>query len=162
MIRDATSADWPAIWRFLQPIVAAGETFTYATDLDEVAARRLWIVGPPGRTVVAAAEDTGGVQGTANMYANRPGPGAHVATASFMVDPAHAGTGVGRALCEEALRWAAAEGFRAMVFNAVAESNTRAMGLYESLGFEVVGTVPEGFRHPSHGLVDLHVMHRRL
>lgn len=162
MIRNATPGDWPAIWPFLQAIVAAGETFTYATDLDEPAARELWMVWPPGRTVVAVGDDTGAVRGTANMYANRGGPGSHVASASFMVDPAHAGRGVGRALCEDALEWAAAEGFRAMVFNAVAASNTRAVRLYESLGFEIVGTVPEGFRHPSHGFVGLHMMHRRL
>lgn len=49
-----------------------------------------------------------------------------------------------------------------MQFNAVAASNLRAVGLYESLGFEIVGTVPEGFRHPEEGYVGLHVMYRRL
>ena len=49
-----------------------------------------------------------------------------------------------------------------MQFNAVAASNAAAIGLYESLGFVIVGTVPEAFEHPRHGFVDLHVMHRRL
>jgi ribosomal protein S18 acetylase RimI-like enzyme len=63
---------------------------------------------------------------------------------------------------EDALSWARAAGFSAMQFNAVAESNATAVALYRALGFSIVGTVPEGFRHPEQGLVGLHVMHRRL
>jgi L-amino acid N-acyltransferase YncA len=111
---------------------------------------------------VVAVERGGRVVGTANMYANRPGPGSHVASGSFMVDPAQWGKGAGRALCEEALDWARDQGYRAMQFNAVAESNTRAIALYESLGFETVGTVPEAFEHPTQGYVGLCVMYRPL
>jgi GNAT superfamily N-acetyltransferase len=85
-----------------------------------------------------------------------------VASASFTVDPAHAGQGVGRALGEHALDWARAEGYRAMQFNAVVASNTRAVSLWRSLGFEILATIPEGFRHPTDGYVGLHVMYRPL
>lgn len=159
-VRNATADDWPAIWPFLREICAAGETFTYPREPSEEFARELWMVGPPGRTVVAVDGDT--VLGTANMYANKMGPGAHVATASFMVDPRHGGRGAGRALGEDALAWARAQGYRAMQFNAVVETNTRAVELWRSLGFEIVGTVPESFEHPTHGYVGLHVMYRRL
>jgi L-amino acid N-acyltransferase YncA len=161
LIREATAADWPQIWPFLRQIVAAGDTYAYDTDTDEAAARELWMSIPSARIVVAVDED-GTVLGTANMYANRPGPGSHVASASFMVDPGASGRGVGRALGEEALAWARANGFRAMQFNAVVETNTRAVALWRSLGFEIIGTVPEAFRHPTEGYVGLHVMHRRL
>jgi L-amino acid N-acyltransferase YncA len=160
-VRDATPDDWPAIWPFLHEIVAAGETYAYDRDMTEDQARRLWMVGPPGRTVVAV-DDGGAVVGTANMYANRPGPGAHVASASFMVDPARAGRGTGRALGEAMLQWARGHGFRAVQFNAVVETNERAVRLWQSLGFAVIGTVPEAFAHPTHGYVGLHVMHRFL
>ena len=79
-----------------------------------------------------------------------------------MVDPAHSGRGVGRALGEHVLGLARAAGFRAMQFNAVVETNTRAVALWRSLGFEVLATVPEGFRHPEHGYVGLHIMYQRL
>lgn len=79
-----------------------------------------------------------------------------------MVDSARAGAGVGRALVEDAVAWARAAGFRAMVFNAVVETNTRAVRLWRSVGFEILTTIPEAFDHPRHGLVGLHVMHRRL
>jgi GNAT superfamily N-acetyltransferase len=78
------------------------------------------------------------------------------------VEPGGWGKGVGRALCEEGLNWAKRQGYRAMQFNAVAESNARAIALYESLGFETVGTVPEAFEHPTLGYVGLCVMYRRL
>lgn len=161
LIREAQDADWPAVWPFFRTVVKAGETFTYPVDLDADQARAMWLLPPPDRTVVAV--DAGGtVLGTAKMNTNQKGNGSHVASASFLVDPAHAGRGVGRALCEHALEWARDAGFRGMQFNAVVETNTRAVQLYRSLGFGVVGTVPEGFRHPAHGYVGLHVMYRAL
>jgi GNAT superfamily N-acetyltransferase len=161
MIRDATSEDWPSIWSFAGVIWAAGDTFAYDPGMDEAEARAIWLVGPPGRTTVAVGDD-GAVVGSANMYANRPGPGAHVASGSFIVDPARQGRGVGRALCEDALAWAGREGFRGMQFNAVAASNEPAVALYTSLGFETLGAVPGGFQHPQQGLVDLLIMYRAL
>ncbi|MEV0848257.1 GNAT family N-acetyltransferase [Streptomyces sp. NPDC049954] len=161
-IREATAEDWPAIWPFFHTVVAAGETFTYPTDLPEEQARSWWLLDAPDRTVVAVDESTGTILGTAKTNANQRGNGAHVASASYLVDPAHEGRGVGRALCAHTLDWARTAGFRRMQFNAVVETNTRAVGLYRSLGFEILGTLPEGFRHPRHGYVGLHVMHRAL
>ncbi|MFF8694446.1 GNAT family N-acetyltransferase [Streptomyces sp. NPDC015144] len=161
MIREATPEDWPAIWPFFHEIVASGETFTYPLDLGQEEARSWWLLQAPNRTVVAVDEE-GTVLGTAKMNNNQSGNGAHIASASYMVDPAHAGRGVGRALCEHTLEWARTEGFRAMQFNAVVETNVNAVSLYRSLGFEILGTVPEGFEHPREGFVGLHVMHRRL
>jgi L-amino acid N-acyltransferase YncA len=159
-IRPATDADWPAIWPFFSAIVAAGETYAYPDDLTSDAARGLWMEPPPTRVVVAVEDGT--VVGSARSGPNRPGRGAHVATASFMVDPAHAGRGVGRALAEHVLEQARADGYRAMQFNAVVETNTGAVRLWRSLGFSIVGTVPEAYESRSHGLVGLHVMYRRL
>jgi GNAT superfamily N-acetyltransferase len=115
---------------------------------------------PPGLTIVAVDGDE--ILGSAKMGPNRPGRGAHVATASFMVDPAHRGRGVGRALGEFALAWARDAGYAAMQFNAVVETNAAALALWRDLGFEIVGTAPEAFDHAEHGLVGLHVMYRRL
>lgn len=159
-IRAASDQDWPDIWPFFARIVAGGETYAYPEDLGPESARELWMEQPPGRTVVAL--DAGTVLGSATMGPNRHGRGAHVATASFMVDPAHGGRGVGRALCRHAVEWARASGYRSMQFNAVVETNVVAVGLWRSLGFEILATVPEAFDHPSEGLVGLHVMYRRL
>ena len=161
LIREATDEDWSSIWPFLREIVRAGETFSYDRDLTEEEAQATWLLAPPSRTVVAL-DDDGSVVGTANMHPNWGGPAAHVASANFMVDPGHRGQGVGRALIEYALAWARREGYRAMLFNAVAETNGPAIALYRSVGFELLATVPEGFDHPRQGYVGLHVMFRRL
>ncbi len=161
LIRDAGPADWPAIWPFLQRTIAAGETLTCDREFSEQQARAMWLLDPPGHTVVAVAAD-GAVLGTAKMHPNHGGPGAHVANASFVVAPEHAGRGVGRALGEHVLDRARAEGYRAMQFNAVVEVNNRAVGLWRSLGFEVLATVPAAFYHPAEGYVGLHIMYRRL
>ncbi|MEV4201681.1 GNAT family N-acetyltransferase [Micromonospora globbae] len=161
LIRPATTDDWPRIWPFLRRIVAAGDTYTWPRDVEEDTARRLWLVPPPGRTVVAVTPD-GAVLGSAKLVPNQLGPGGHVANASFMVAPEAGGRGVGRALAEHVLERARADGYRAMQFNAVVATNTRAVALWRSLGFEVVGRIPDGFHHPTRGYVDLLVMYRRL
>ena len=156
-IRDAAIHDWPAIWPFFRQTVAAGETYAYDPDLTSDEARALWMERPPGRTTVAVVD--GAVLGSAKMGPNRPGRGAHVGTASFMVAPESRGTGVGRALAEDMIDWHRRQGFRGIQFNAVVETNSAAVRLWKSLGFEVVGTVPGAFEHPVHGHVGLHVMY---
>jgi L-amino acid N-acyltransferase YncA len=160
-IRAASPEDWPGIWQFMRRIVAAGETFSWDRDIAEDDARARWCHQPPGRTFVAVDED-GVIIGTAESEPNHGGPAAHVATASFMVDPDRQGRGVGRALCAHVLETARADGYRAMTFNAVVETNTTAVKLWRSFGFEILATVPEAFHHPFAGYIGLHVMHRRL
>jgi GNAT superfamily N-acetyltransferase len=161
VIRDATAEDWLAVWPIYARIVRATDTFSYDPAIDEDAAREMWMVRPPGRTTVAI-DDEGRIVGTANMFANRPGPGDHVASGNYMVAARRRGQGIGRALIEDSLRWAREAGFRAMQFNAVAESNTPAVQLYQRMGFVIVGRVPGAFRHPEQGEVALLVMHRSL
>jgi ribosomal protein S18 acetylase RimI-like enzyme len=158
-VRAAGAGDWVAIWAFLRGIVAAGETYTWPRDVTEDAARARWF-GPSSRVVVAVLD--GVVVGTAETHPNQAGPGAHVANAGFMVDPAYGGRGIGRALATHVLAAASADGYRAMQFNAVVATNTGALALWRSLGFAVVGTVPAAFDHPTHGPVDLLVLHRFL
>ncbi|MQA82319.1 MAG: GNAT family N-acetyltransferase [Streptosporangiales bacterium] len=160
-IRDATLDDWPAIWAFMRGIAAAGETFSWDRDIPEDVARARWFAGPPVRTVVAV-DDDGTVLGSAVTGPNHGGPASHVSTASFMVDPARAGHGVGRALGERVLELAREDGYRSMQFNAVVEANRPAVALWRKLGFEIIGTVPEGFLHPTEGYVGLHIMYQRL
>jgi L-amino acid N-acyltransferase YncA len=159
-IRPAEDEDWERIYPFYSAIVEAGDTYAFPQGQSLEEARPWWMEQPPGLTIVAVDGDE--ILGSAKMGPNRPGRGAHVATASFMVEPARRGRGVGRALAEYALAWARDAGYDAMQFNAVVATNTPAVTLWQELGFEIVGTVPGAFDHPTHGRVDLHVMHRRL
>jgi L-amino acid N-acyltransferase YncA len=156
VIRPIEERDWAQVYRFFTAIVAAGETYAYPTDLSSAEARDYWVAEPPGATVVAVEGDV--VLGSATMGPNRPGRGAHVATASFMVDPDRQGRGAGRALGEHVVAWARRSGYRSIQFNAVVETNRGAVHLWESLGFKILTTVPGAFDHPRHGYVGLHVM----
>jgi len=161
VIREAKAEDWPAIWPILKEVGNAGETLTWDPARTEARARSGWMRELPGRTIVAV-DDDGRVIGSANTHPIHSGPGAHVANAGFVVHPARRGEGAGRALCEHVLDQARADGYRAMQFNAVVETNTSAIWLWRSFGFEILATVPEAFQHPAHGYVGLHIMHRRL
>jgi GNAT superfamily N-acetyltransferase len=160
-LRDAEAADWPAIWPILKEVGNAGETLTWDPARTEGRARSGWMREPPGRTIVAL-DDAGKIIGSANTQPLHSGRGSHVANAGFVVDPASQGHGVGRALCRRVLEQAGADGYRAMQFNAVVETNTPAVRLWRSFGFQILAMVPEAFDHPAHGYVGLHIMYRTL
>jgi L-amino acid N-acyltransferase YncA len=159
-IRQARADDWAKVWPILREVVAAGETYCWPRDTTELAAESWWMAKPGGRVFVA--EEDGRVLGTAELHPNQPAAGSHVCNAGFMVAEHAAGQGIGRALADHVLQQATNAGYRAMQFNAVVETNHNAVRLWTSLGFRILATVPEAFRHPTHGLVGLHVMHRRL
>jgi GNAT superfamily N-acetyltransferase len=152
-----TEDDWTQVWPFWNEIVQAGETYAYPLDLTSEQARALWTMSPPAQTVVL--EEDGTILGSATMGPNRPGRGSHVGTASFMVSSHARGRGVGRRLGEYVVRWHRDQGYRAIQFNAVVETNTAAVRLWEALGFRIIGTVPHAFESRTHGPVGLHVMH---
>jgi L-amino acid N-acyltransferase YncA len=159
-IRPAMAEDWPRIWPIFRDTVLAGETYAYPEDLTSEQAVSLWMEQPPGETVVHV--DGGVVLGSAKMGPNRPARGSHVGTASFMVAPEARGRGVGRALGEYVVQWHRDHGYRGIQFNAVVETNVAAVRLWQSLGFEIVGTVPGAFLSKEHGYVGLHVMYLSL
>ncbi|MET7598242.1 MULTISPECIES: GNAT family N-acetyltransferase [unclassified Streptomyces] len=159
LIREAAADDWPRIWPFWHRIVSAGETYAWDPDTSEEDARALWTA--PGKRVYVVEDDAGAVVASAYVTPNYGGPAARIANAGFMVDPDRSGQGFGRALAEHLLAAAKADGYRAMVFNAVVETNP-AVGLWTSLGFTILGTVPDAYEHARHGLVGLHIMYKAL
>jgi ribosomal protein S18 acetylase RimI-like enzyme len=158
-IRPATPADEDAVWRILEPMIRAGETYPLPREMRRHEALDYWFA--PEHEVFVAL-DGGEVAGTYYLRANQKGGGAHVANCGYVTAPQASGRGVGRAMCEHSLARAGARGFRAMQFNFVVSSNTQAVRLWQSCGFEIVGRLPEAFRHPTAGLVDALVMVRPL
>lgn len=161
IIREITEDDWVEFFPTFTEVVEGGETYAFPTGLSIDEARGWWLESPPAVTVVAV-DESGVVLGSAKTGPNRPGRGAHVATASFMVSSAARGRGIGRALGEWVLTWAREQGYAAMQFNAVVETNVAAVTLWQDLGFAIIGTVPEAFDSRAHGRVGLHVMHQHL
>lgn len=143
----------------MEPVIRAGETYALPRDMAREDALAHWFASD--RTVFVA-DDEGQVVGTSYLRANRPGPGAHVANAGFMVASGANGRGIGQALCEHALTAAKARGFRAMQFNFVVASNERAVRLWQRMGFAIIGRAPDAFQHPAFGFTDALVMFRKL
>jgi L-amino acid N-acyltransferase YncA len=158
-IRSATSTDADAIWRIFQAVVAGGDTYTFLPDTPRADAIA-YFLGSGIRSWVL--EDDGRVIGMYKLIPNHGGLGSHVANASFMVDPAAQGQGLGRLMGMHCLDEARRAGFEAMQFNFVVSSNTAAVELWKKLGFQIVGTLPKAFRHATLGDVDAYVMHRFL
>ena len=158
-IRAAEARDNDAIWRIIGPTIRAGETYTLPREMGEADALAYW--KSPGHEVFVA-EAGGEVVGTYYLRANQRGGGAHVANCGYMTAAEASGRGVARAMCTHSLAHAKARGFRAMQFNFVVASNTRAIALWQSLGFAIVGRLPEAFAHPRLGFVDAVVMYRAL
>jgi L-amino acid N-acyltransferase YncA len=159
LIRPAEPRDDDAIWAILEPTFRAGETYPIPRDISRVDALAYW--RSPGHAVFVA-EQGGRVLGTYYLRANNKGGGAYVANCGYMTAPEAYGRGVARAMCTHSLDEARACGFRAMQFNFVIASNARAVKLWQSCGFAIVGTLPQVFAHPRLGLADAYVMHRAL
>jgi len=158
-IRAAGTQDAPAIWSMLEPVVRAGETYALDRDMSETDALAYWM-GPDKETFVA--EDDGTVVGTYYPGRNQAGGGSHVCTCGYVTDPAATRRGVARRMGEHSIAHARAGGYRAMQFDFVVSSNERAVRLWQSLGFDVVGRLPGAFHHPMLGPVDALVMFRCL
>jgi ribosomal protein S18 acetylase RimI-like enzyme len=158
-IRLAQERDADSIWRILDPVLRAGETYALPRDWSRDEALAFWFLA--GHEVFVA-ENEGNVVGTYYLHANQRGGGAHVANCGYVTATDAAGRGVTTAMCLHSLEHAAKRGFRAMQFNLVLSSNTRAVTLWQRLGFDIVGTIPAAFDHPRLGLVDAFVMYRKL
>lgn len=159
LIEPAQPDDHPVLWRILEPVIRAGETYALPRDMGEADAIATW-TGPDRETFVA--RDEGRILGTYYLRANQPGGGAHVANCGYVTAAEATGRGVARRMCEHSLQRARDRGFRAMQFNLVVSTNERAVRLWQDLGFEIVGRLPEAFEHPRCGYADALVMFRRL
>ena len=159
LIRAASGSDDEAIWAVIEPTIRAGETLMLPPAVAPDDALAYW--RSPAHEVFVA-EVQGEVLGTYYLRVNQQGHGDHVANCGYATAAWASGRGVARAMCLHSLDRARARGLRAMQFNCVVASNERAVRLWQSCGFAIVGRVPETFRHPGLGMVDTLVMHRGL
>jgi GNAT superfamily N-acetyltransferase len=158
-IRRARKEDRNAIWRIFHTVVAPGDTYVFDPNISRARALAYWL-GPGTNCYVALSDRR--IVGTYILKANQPGLGSHVANAGFMVSPSSRGGGVGRTMGMHCLKEAERLGFRSIQFNFVVASNKTALRLWKDLGFKIIGTLPDGFRHARCGFVDVYIMYRRL
>ncbi|MEO8647671.1 MAG: GNAT family N-acetyltransferase [Acidobacteriota bacterium] len=158
-IRKSKERDRPAIWELIRSVISTGDTYVFEPDSDEEEMIRYWFTSDKH---VYSAEWDGRLIGTFWIKPNQPGFGSHVANAAYMVLPAMAGQGIGGKMAEFSIDEARRLGFTAMQFNFVVKSNEAAVHLWDKLGFEIIGEIPDAFRHPKLGLTNVYIMYRRL
>lgn len=159
-IRRLTEYDWPAVWQIIEPVLRAGETYAFPSDITEKEAYKVW-VSLPKATYVAVSQDND-VVGTYYIKPNQPGSGAHICNCGYIVAENARGQGIASEMCEHSQQEALAQGFRAMQFNLVVSTNVGAIRLWKKLGFKIIGTVPQAFHHPTQGYVDAYIMYKDL
>lgn len=159
-IRLYEEGDWPAIWRFMEPVFRAGETYAFSHDISEKEARKIWISTP--KATYVAVDQEGTILGTYYIKPNQPSLGNHICNCGYIVAESARGQGIASRMCEHSQQEAIAKGFRAMQFNLVVSTNEGAVRLWKKLGFDVIGTVPQAFRHPLYGYVDAFIMYKHL
>jgi ribosomal protein S18 acetylase RimI-like enzyme len=158
-IRTATEADKPAIWRIIKAVIATGDTYVFDPETPEAEMLAWWY--SPEKYVYVYEQD-GEVLGTFWLKANQPGLGSHVCNAAYMVGPDAAGKGIGRRMAEYSLDEARRLGFTAMQFNFVVKSNVGAVRLWENIGMEIIGEIPDAFNHRELGMTNALIMYRKL
>lgn len=158
-IRQAEARDAAAIAAIILPTIRAGATYALDPDMSEADALAYWLA-PDKETFVA--EEAGAILGTYYIRPNQAGGGRHVCNCGYMTRADAAGRGIARRMCEHSLARARTRGYRAMQFNFVVSTNVRAVRLWQSLGFTIVGRLPGAFRHPAQGYVDALVMYQAL
>jgi ribosomal protein S18 acetylase RimI-like enzyme len=158
-IRPVQANDAASIWSIIGPVIRGGETYALDHGMTEDEALAYWL-GDDRETFVAEMDGT--VVGTYYIRPNQGGGGKHVCNCGYMTSAEAAGRGIARAMCRHSLEYARKRGFRGMQFNFVVATNARAVSLWQSFDFEIVGRLPEAFLHPELGFVDALVMFRSL
>jgi ribosomal protein S18 acetylase RimI-like enzyme len=158
-IHPATDSDRDAIWEILEPMIRLGETYTLPRDMSKQQALEYWFAADKE---IFVWKENGEVLGTYYLKANQQGGGARVANCGYVTAAAAQGRGIAHQMCLHSVERARERGFRAMQFNFVVSTNERAIKLWTSLDFDIVGRLPLAFEHPTLGFVDALVMHRQL
>ncbi len=159
-IRPIEEKDWDEVWLIIEPVFRAGETYAFSPNITKEEAFQVWVTAPTATYVAVDANEI--LVGTYYMKPNQPALGAHVCNCGYIVAARARGQGIATELCKHSQFEARTHGFHAMQYNLVVSTNEGAIRLWKKLGFEIVGTLLEAFRHPRLGLVDAHVMYKRL
>ena len=148
-----------ALWTIVEPMLRKGGAYVFSTDRTKDSMMDYWL----GKDKATFLVECGGkLVGTFYLKANQEDLGNHICNAGFVVSPEAEGQGFGRWMGEFAQREAKARGYLAMQFNFVIQSNLKAVHLWKSLGFAVIGEIPDAYRHPTLGLVAALIFYKKL
>ncbi len=159
-VAEQTESDWPDVWSVLEPAFRAGQSYPLPRDVCEADAKDYWIKTDGYNAI--ARDDTADIVGVYYLRPDQGGPGDHICNAGYIIAEAARGRGYAAALCRQSQEQALAMGFTGMKFNLVVASNKAAIAAWQKAGMAIIGTVSGAFRHPQLGLVDAHIMYRKL
>ncbi|HEX8369991.1 MAG TPA: N-acetyltransferase [Pyrinomonadaceae bacterium] len=168
-IRKAVDADKAQIWEIIKTVISTGDTYVFSPASPEEKMLAYWFAADK-KTYVALWSEPSAIAGELNqkivgtffLKDNQPDLGSHIANAGYMVSPDAKGKRIGRTMAEFSLEEARRLGYRAMQFNFVVKSNEVAVRLWQNLGFEIIGEIPEAFNHARNGLTNAYIMYRKL
>ncbi|HBR31025.1 MAG TPA: N-acetyltransferase [Clostridiales bacterium] len=89
------------------------------------------------------------------------GRGGHIANALYIVKRQFRLQGIGTALVNHSMQNAKEHNFLAMQYSSVVASNV-SIGIYNKLGFEKSGLIPDGFCKSENQFEDLLILYKRL
>ncbi|MEM9338377.1 MAG: GNAT family N-acetyltransferase [Bacteroidota bacterium] len=158
-IRKATEKDYDAVWEIFHEVIQGGDTYVFLPDTPKEDLATHWF-GESYHTFVV--EDNDHIVGTYLLKPNEIGRGSHVANCGYMVKSNAHGRGIGSLMCEHSIEKARELAFKAIQFNKVVSTNQRAIRLWEKYGFQIIGTIPNGFDHKEFGYVDAYMMYKEL
>jgi L-amino acid N-acyltransferase YncA len=158
-IRLATPTDSEAIWKIISTVISTGDTYVFAPDSTKEKMLNYWFSEVKYTYV---AEEDGEILGTFYLKANQPDLGSHIVNAGYMVSENYRGKGLGQLMAEFSLEEARRLGFHGMQFNLVVKTNEKAVKLWLKLGFEIIGEIPEAYKHSELGYVNAYVMYQKL
>ena len=158
-IRKAIPMDHDRIWEIIRAVIATGDTYVFDPNSSKEKMLSYWCEQDK-HTYVAVLNNQ--IVGTFVIKDNQPDLGSHIANAAYMASPLAAGQGVGKAMGVFSLQEAKRLGYKAMQFNIVVKSNERAVRLWEKLGFNIIGEIPEAFDHRKNGLTSAYIMYKKL
>lgn len=142
-IRKYRQDDIKDMVKLWNEVVKEGVAFPQEELLDENTGKLFF----DSQTYCGVAEDTGGkIYGLYILHPNNIGRCGHICNASYAVGSDFRGLHIGEKLVKDCLIQAKENGFKVLQFNAVVVNNTHARHLYERLGFNRLGVVPNGFR----------------
>ena len=159
-IRPYKEQDWPYVWRIIEPVFRAGETYPYSPEISEKEACQAWIEVPAATFVAVDVNEV--ILGSYYIKPNQPGLGAHVCNCGYITAGEARDRGIASAMCVHSQGEAVDRGFRAMQYNLVVSTNEGAINLWKRHGFEVIGRLPQAFQHTQLGFVDAFVMYKIL
>ena len=159
IIRKAIKRDIDAVWEIFHEVIKTGDTYVFDPKMLKCDLNKHWFASYMHTYVL---ESNKKISGTYILKPNQIDLGSHIANGSYMVHPNAQRKGFGEAMCVHSIEEAKKLGFKAIQFNMIVSTNKPAIKLWNKMGFEIVGTIPDGFNHLTEGYIDAYIMYKKL